>query len=534
VDKVYDPHARPDTDGIEPMKFRNNFASVRVSLRTFWCKGVVVAWAGLMLGAGRGGAAVINAGSASESDIEAAISKARNGDTVLVPPGVSRWTSTLRLTKGITLRGSGTNSTTIIDEIPRTGSYAAFINAILTPKQSFRLTGFTFQHGETSKFGDNGFVRIGGQCPSVRIDHCFFDQLYQGESIKVFGQLFGVIDHCFFLVRDKTQCILVWHDGWGGGNNAYGDGSWADDSYFGSEKFMFIEDNVFDNSLNKRDNGIIDCYAGGRMVVRHNNFINCRPNTHGTESSHRVRGFRAAEIYDNTESLNFRTSGGQFRGGTGLEFSNTLTGLFNGERVLTVYREFSHFPPWGEANGTNPWDVNDPHGVYLTGKHTGTNGSPTLVVANAGWTPDQWVGYSVINSAITSPKQQFGSLIKSNTSDTMTVWLDDGFRLPLTFNTGDTFAIYRVITALDQCGRGKGDLLSGGDGTTPPSPKRWPNEALDPIYAWGNTLNGSPANIISRYPTVQEGRDFFNNTPKPGYKPYTYPHPLVAADSANN
>src|SRR5438045_2195427 len=27
--------------------------------------------------------------------------------------------------------------------------------------------------------------------------------------------------------------------------------------------------------------------------------------------------------------------------------------------------------------------------------------------------------------------------------------------------------------------------------------------------------------------TIKEGRDFFNNTPKPGYTPYTYPHPLT-------
>ena len=26
----------------------------------------------------------------------------------------------------------------------------------------------------------------------------------------------------------------------------------------------------------------------------------------------------------------------------------------------------------------------------------------------------------------------------------------------------------------------------------------------------------------------QEGRDYYNNTPMPGYKPYIYPHPLVS------
>jgi hypothetical protein len=485
--------------------------------------------AGLILSlAGSVRAEIINADSATESDIRAAINRARNGDTVVVPPGTVRWASILRLDKGITLQGSGSNSTTIIDEVPRTGNYAAFINAQFSPRQSFRLTGFGFKYGDIETPGDNGYIRLGGTCPSVRVDHCYFDQPYQRSIIKTFGQLYGVIDHCIFNVRDKQQCILVWHDGWGGGRNAFGDGSWADDSYFGSEKFIFIEDNVFDNSANQRDNGIIDCYGGGRMVVRHNNFINCRPNTHGTESSHRQRGFRVAEIYNNTESLDFQTSGGQFRGGTGVEFSNTLIGKFNGERVLTVYREFSSFPPWGCADGTNPFDVNDPHGVYWSGQHAGKNDSAVLFVPNAGWKPDQWVGYSLINPNITNPKQQSRTLIKSNTSDTIEVWADTTFLKPMSFNAGDTVSIYRVLVALDQCGRGKGDLLSGGDGRSiPPSPHEWPHEVSDPIYAWGNTLNGKPVRITSPYPTVQEGRDFFNDIPKPGYKPYIYPHPLV-------
>ena len=511
---------------------RNKYHAERGLAGVCSCKQVLAVATVLIWNAWRAEAAIHDAASAAESDVAAAIARAKNGDTVMVPPGVSHWTSILQVTKGITLMGSGTNATTIIDEIPRIGSYAAFINAILTPDESFRVSGFTFAPGASNtNMGDNGFLRIGGICPSVRVDHCFFNQLYQVHVVKVFGQLFGVIDHCLFKVRDRTQCILVWHDGWGGINHAFGDGSWADDSYFGSEKFMFIEDNVFDNSQNHRENGGIDCYGGGRMVVRHNNFINCKPNTHGTESSHRLRGFRAAEIYYNTESMIFQTSGGQFRGGTGLIFSNTLTGRFNGETVLTVYREYTTFPPWGAATGFNPWDQNDPHGVYVSGQHTGTNGSPRLVVVNANWTPNQWIGYTVNNMSAWSDERakshQCSGFIQVNTSDTITSALDDSYRKPMTFKTGDKFAICRVMTALDQCGRGKGALLSGGDGQSAPTPSRWPVEALDPIYAWGNTLNGMAAPIISRYPTVQEGRDYFNDRAKPGYKPYVYPHPLV-------
>jgi hypothetical protein len=75
-----------------------------------------------------------------------------------------------------------------------------------------------------------------------------------------------------------------------------------------------------------------------------------------------------------------------------------------------------------------------------------------------------------------------------------------------------------------------------------------------PCYAWGNTLNGAPLKMVVRPwgdpvkdakqgAHVKEGRDFFNEEPKPDYyKPYVYPHPLQSgwevlmksvADSAN-
>jgi hypothetical protein len=57
-----------------------------------------------------------------------------------------------------------------------------------------------------------------------------------------------------------------------------------------------------------------------------------------------------------------------------------------------------------------------------------------------------------------------------------------------------------------------------------------------PCYAWNNTFNGQPPRMeVSRRTDlseneraqIQEGRDFFNEEPKPEYyKLYTYPHPL--------
>lgn len=68
---------------------------------------------------------------------------------------------------------------------------------------------------------------------------------------------------------------------------------------------------------------------------------------------------------------------------------------------------------------------------------------------------------------------------------------------------------------------------ANGDGAFEPSP----------CYAWNNTLNGAKLNMILRRwnpketelqgEHVQEGRDFFNEPPKPeDYRPFAYPHPL--------
>jgi hypothetical protein len=52
---------------------------------------------------------------------------------------------------------------------------------------------------------------------------------------------------------------------------------------------------------------------------------------------------------------------------------------------------------------------------------------------------------------------------------------------------------------------------------------------LEPIYCWSNTINGTITGMFSPYPGIQLNRDFYNDTPKPGYAPYTYPHPLATS-----
>lgn len=65
----------------------------------------------------------------------------------------------------------------------------------------------------------------------------------------------------------------------------------------------------------------------------------------------------------------------------------------------------------------------------------------------------------------------------------------------------------------------------------------YPSQALDPAYAWNNKHGANDVNFFQHgcaasAAHIQPGRDYFNNVQKPGYTPYTYPHPLTQGRDA--
>ncbi len=89
--------------------------------------------------------------------------------------------------------------------------------------------------------------------------------------------------------------------------------------------------------------------------------------------------------------------------------------------------------------------------------------------------------------------------------------------------------------AIDQVGRGM--ALDKIRGVSPINQRTgaaaWPRNVLEPVYVWSNSWTRVPNNpgvlIANSQPLVRTGRDIIDNgsTPKPGYRPYVYPHPLV-------
>ena len=489
-------------------------------------------------------AATVTAASCSDSDVQAAINAAQDGDTVAVPKGTCTWTATVSVatqtawtppafnTKALTIRGAGADSTTIIDDIPTppSGNPRGTMLSIATKLGGLtRVTGMTFNSSVYTNLDslvyNPAMISIGGYSHTWRIDHMHFI-VEVGNGISTDGSIYGVIDHNTFDLIGWHFGMYIFHPNWNGQEN--GDGSWADSQYAGTEKAVFIEDNVFTATPYSV---AIDGWSGGRAVFRHNTLLNATISNHGTDSPGRLRSMRTMEIYNNTVTLNDSAEYyyvGQLRGGTFIIFNNTITNNFPGAFSIENYRDYDTFDPWGKCDGTSPFDVND--GVtYDSGVCTGVNGSKTMTCAGRAWTPNQWQGYHVHNMT----KSQ-SDLIISNSADTLVSSGLTWHAPVLTWNGGDVFRILRATVCIDQRGRGMGDLITGdeppyGTGITP---QAWPHQALEPTYAWNNTVNGSAdlAKITSTNPwRIKEGRDFFNSS-MPGYTPYIYPHPLAGGN----
>lgn len=213
-------------------------------------------------------------------------------------------------------------------------------------------------------------------------------------------------------------------------------------------------------------NGTIDMYAGQSMIFRWNTITNGNIGAHGTDSGGSLRSILGADVYNNTLYFNISGFPYSFRGGSVQIHSNNVV-ILSGGSGTTGKAVFSQY----RNSGTN---------VY---------GGP---------------------NACCSP---FGGVTRTNHWDGQQ--LTNGW------------------PALDQLGR-TGPSTYGATNTT---------QASMPCYLWDNVYNGSGLNDVIKNPDVvntgafididnptnmiQVNRDYYLDTPMPGYATIAYPHPLV-------
>ena len=458
--------------------------------------------------------------SVSFADVSAAINNSSPGDTVIIPPGTAAWSAPMALA-GVSLLGSGTNQTIITDNLDRNVNTQPPLIFLHNATNFFEIGNFQIVPGNTTK-NWHGIIAsdMAGPC---RIHHIFFNQV-NDKNIMLYGANQTLIDHCCFYLKGN-EGVLVRDTG-------YGDASWASPMNFGRQNVACIEDCIFTNVLVGPSSVSLDAEAGARIVFRYNTVLNNLWANHGTESGARLRGCRSFEVYSNTFAMDPTWSfpyAMSIRSGSGVIFGNTVTGVKYLTGIVN-YRDGEKFDPWGGADGYSAWDNVIATNV-ISGQHTGANSVNYLEVSSANWTVNQWVGYTVVNHDFSGPTWNF-STIYSN-SATRILYNPSKDNGSMTFSAGQHFELNQIYPMLDQPGVGSGDLIVGDQQPWGPNPTlagygvaKWPHQVSDPIYAWSNSLNGSPGKIGSDFPNIKEGRDFFNDLPKPGYTPLIYPHPL--------
>ena len=130
-----------------------------------------------------------------------------------------------------------------------------------------------------------------------------------------------------------------------------------------------MEDNYL-KSLTGNPTGGPDDLRGGRWVWRHNHMYDVSVQGHGTENG-RWRGGRAREVYSNDFHNTTNHGVGGVRSGVTVFHDNTFDGVTPGQSgyQLQAYRSMFKWIacPFAGATGDNPWDMNDPHGLYESG-----------------------------------------------------------------------------------------------------------------------------------------------------------------------
>lgn len=281
-------------------------------------------------------AATWPAANCSISAIQDAIDLADNGDTVTLPSCVQTiWTSTVNITKRITLKGAGVGNTII-----RRSEVSA--NHPST-NPMFHASGVTgFEMSDMTLNGTNDTLpnewRDGGllltSCIDFKIHHMNFT--FFGNALVVMGDptlVKGVIYENTFTDNYFNQIGGV--GGLGYGVYVHGNGTYPALS-LGTLTNTFIENNTFTRSRHS-----IASSNGARYVFRYNTIVDNREDAAAVDAhgySSWPRGTRQYEIYHNkiTNSV-VRFSGIRPRGGDGVIFNNEMSPMSSNRDIsLTV------------------------------------------------------------------------------------------------------------------------------------------------------------------------------------------------------
>ncbi len=263
-------------------------------------------------------AAIIDADSCSQSDVQTAIDSANIGDTVNVPSGECTWGdsgSYVSVNKAITLQGAGQNQT-IINISTTAGSW---VSGTIRISAAATVKSFTIQ---TSESGASGTAFSAGASGFRIADIDYIGRTTTINGYFIYAGHYGLVDNC-----NVTG---------GAGNNEliFARGpvdSWQTINSMGGADNLFIEDNTFNGS-----GYVCDINANGRAVVRYNTITGAmKIDAHGYITNGPSRSARHIEIYGNTWTTpaSWFWYAMEIRGGGGRIFDNVMD-YSTGNRLL--------------------------------------------------------------------------------------------------------------------------------------------------------------------------------------------------------
>lgn len=370
-------------------------------------------------------AATINVSTLSASAVQSAISSANAGDTIVLPSGSATFSSTVSVSKPVTIKGAGIDVTTIVS-----GGAQVFNLLASSKTQVTRITGLTIDGGEAAVgvgVGNTGSVTEYGV---YRIDHCRIFHCTM-EGVVVNDIMAGVIDHCTF----SDNYLQIGHY-----PGLHQDHSWQLPVSIGTTNCTVVEDCVFLHTAGgwMPFRGSFENGQGARLVIRHCNWTNFSSafmspvfDAHGNQGvvdtvnnvmvgSGGVRGTRNVELYNNV--FNGVGGGGgykvYYRGGVLITFSNQWigNGFDTGWRcseedgtarfnLLSAYPGYDQHWMWSWGNTQNGATI----GSWYSAGNVNTGGScndSTFILngVNVFWTPPSAsaAGTPVASPAITS------------------------------------------------------------------------------------------------------------------------------------
>jgi hypothetical protein len=287
-------------------------------------------------------AATNTAASTSRTDVQAAIDASSNGDTVMIPSGSATWTGIVEiLDKSLHLKGSGQGQTIITANglgSPTAGC-DGLICAMIPTNKFVRVSEMTIVGDASDSASISLLLRNNGAFAWVNnvgtpgffhVWNVTFTNI-STRAIKFVNNVEGLVDHCTFYGLSGGNPTMFSPDG----TEDHSSNRWstAATTLRGTTNQIVIEScNV---SMSSQANGVIDSYSGQAYTFRFNNVTNGNIGNHGTDSSGANRSTLSVEAYGNTIYLtNSISSAFEFRGGTQLVFSNTITLLSGGSSSI--------------------------------------------------------------------------------------------------------------------------------------------------------------------------------------------------------